>query len=405
MKRAINVVIIAFLAPALVWLSGCDKTGYSRFSTKPTRATIGYTTAIHDTLISMPPPQEKVVIAVYKFRDQTGQYKTSAAATTFSTAVTQGATSMLNKALEDSGWFIPIEREGLANLLNERKIIRSSRLQYEAETGQKSPALPPMLFAGVLLEGGIIAYDTNLLTGGLGVRYYGIGGSGQWRKDRVTIYLRLVSVKNGQVLKSVSTTKSVLSKEVDIGLYRFVSVKKLLEAETGFSTNEPPSMCVMEAIEKAVYDLIVEGIKDGIWSLKDPQDINSPLIQRYFEEKGQSEKVLAFDKKGNLVKVEDVEEPKPVSQYIEPVVGGAAEAEPEETEIVEPEASGETTPDAASDVELVEPEVIEEAKPDTVSQATPEAAEGSEPEVPGDQEEAPKPVVAFLREVIGDAGL
>lgn len=317
MKSAFIIAITTILAVILICLPGCHFGDFTEenFSTEPMRATIGYTTAIHDELISLPPPEEKIVVAVYKFRDQTGQYKTSASATTFSTAVTQGATSMMNKALEDSGWFIPIEREGLANLLNERKIIRSSRLQYQSETGEQVPALPPLLYAGVLLEGGIVSYDTNFVTGGLGVKYFGVGGSGQLRKDRVTIYLRLVSIKNGQVLKTVSTTKSVLSKEVDFGVYRFVSVQKLFEAETGFSTNEPPSMCVLEAIEKAVHDMVIEGIQDGLWSLKNQQDINSPVIQSYFKEKKRLEKLVAFDKKGDVVKVEDVEEQEPKSVH------------------------------------------------------------------------------------------
>jgi len=216
---------------------------------------------------------------------------------------------MLNKALEDSGWFIPIEREGLPNLLNERKIIRSTMTQYQAQNneGGNLPSLPPLLYAGVLLEGGIISYETNLVTGGFGLRYFGLGGSTETRKDRVTIYLRAVAVKNGKILKSVSTSKSILSREVNFGVYRFVRVKRLLEAETGLSTNEPPSMCVLEAIEKAVYDLIIEGIQDGLWSLENPEDINSPLIQNYLKEKEATEKIVTFDKEGNLVKVEDVE--------------------------------------------------------------------------------------------------
>jgi len=306
------VKILLYTAINAVWvigtiiLSGCSSKLAYKFTE---RATIGYTTAIHDDLISLPPPRERIVIAVYKFRDQTGQYKTSAQTTTFSTAVTQGATSMLNKALEDSGWFTPIEREGLPNLLNERQIIRSTRMQYMAEGGEKLSTLPPLLYAGVLLEGGIIGYDTNIITGGLGVMYFGLGGSGHVRKDQVTIYLRLVSTKNGQILKSVSVTKSILSRQVDFSIYRFVRIKRLLEAETGLSTNEPPSMCVLEAIEKAAFDLIIEGIQDGIWDLKNPKDIHSPIIQRYLEEEQQTEKIVTFDKKGKLIKVEDVKRP------------------------------------------------------------------------------------------------
>ncbi|MBN2314164.1 MAG: hypothetical protein JXM79_09560 [Sedimentisphaerales bacterium] len=330
--------VTKLILSGLIFLSGCSSLDFTEdnLSTEPMPATLEYVTAFHEELVSIPPPEEKIVVAVYKFRDQSGQYKTSSSATTFSTAVTQGATSMLIKALEDSGWFVPIEREGIANLLNERKIVRSSRIQYESESGESMPELPPLLYAGVLLEGGIVSYDTNFITGGAGLRYFGVGGSGQFRKDRVAIYLRLVSVKNGEILKTVSTTKSILSKEVDFNVYRFVSVEKLFEAETGFSTNEPPSMCVLEAIEKAVFTLVVEGIEEGLWGLKNPQDINSPVIQTYFEERKQRKKMIAFNKKGHLIEVQDVqqeEEPESVLSYLDSTVKELSEDENSGTEI------------------------------------------------------------------------
>lgn len=289
----------------IVFLPSCA----TRLTTlKITKARIANTTAVHRDLISLPGPQEKIIAAVYKFRDQTGQYKSSNTGMTFSTAVSQGATSMLVKALEDSKWFIPIEREGLPNLLNERKIIRSTRMQFnqEQKEDEKIQTLSPLLYAGVILEGGIISYETNVVTAGYGTRYFGLGGSTQARKDQVTIYLRAISTKSGKILKSVSTTKAILSKEVQFGLYRFVRIKRLLEAEAGFTTNEPVNLCVLEAVEKAVFDLIVEGVQDGLWALKNPKDIESPLIQAYLKEKEEVEREFMFDDVGDLISPWDV---------------------------------------------------------------------------------------------------
>ena len=283
---------------AIIFLTGCASSMRSIVSTK---ARAGYITAIHSDLISLPLPERKIVVAVYKFRDQTGQYKHNPQATSFSTAVTQGSTSMLIKALEDSKWFIPIEREGLPNLLTERKIVRSTREQYK--NGKISP-LPPLMYASIILEGGIVAYESNIATGGFGARFFGIGGSAESRQDQVTIYLRATAVKNGRILRTVSTTKTILSRGVDFGVYRFVRLKRLLEIETGLATNEPPQMCVMEAIEKAVFDLIVEGILNNDWNLKNPENINSPVIQSYLKEKeGIDEEKMVFDKNGNLKSV------------------------------------------------------------------------------------------------------
>jgi curli production assembly/transport component CsgG len=258
---------------------------YSLSSFKTTPARLGPKTETNKELRSLPDAKEKIVCAVYKFRDQTGQYKEVSSGASWSTAVTQGATSILIKALEESNWFIPIEREGLSNLLNERKIIRSSRANFEGESEDNLPPLPPLLYAGVILEGGIISYETNIVTGGTGLKYFGAGASDQYRQDQVSIYLRATSTSNGRVLKTVYTTKTILSQLVDVSLYRFVEIKRLLEFETGFSYNEPPQLAVTAAIEKAVQSLIVEGLLDGLWALKDPGDINNPSVIKYQEEK------------------------------------------------------------------------------------------------------------------------
>jgi curli production assembly/transport component CsgG len=212
---------------------------------------------------------------------------------------------MLIKALEDSGWFIPIEREGLANLLTERKIIRQTSESYAQAAkirGETPPEieLPPLMYAGIMLEGGIISYDTNLVTAAAGGKYAGVGGSMQYRQDQLSIFLRAVSTKNGMILKTVNTTKTVLSRELDFGIFKFVSVKDLLEAEVGFSTNEPAAMCTVEAIEKSVFDLIVEGIQLGLWELNNPADFSSPVIQKYLEEKKEIEVEVQKNGQGEM---------------------------------------------------------------------------------------------------------
>lgn len=258
------------------------------------RAEIGAETPARKSLANLPEPKEKMVAAVYKFRDQTGQYKPSATGANWSTAVTQGTTSILLKAIEESGWFVPIEREGLSNLLNERKIIRSSRANY-VKQNDKSQLLPPLLFAGLVLEGGVISYDANVFTGGAGLKYFGAGASGQYRQDRVTVYLRAISTSNGRILKTVYTSKMILSQKLDASIFRYVKFKRLLEAEVGFTYNEPSEMAVKEAIEKAVESLIIEGVMEGLWDLKNPDDLNSDAISQYMESKEDNQGSDFFD--------------------------------------------------------------------------------------------------------------
>lgn len=289
-RRLLTAVVLLLSAG----LGGCASYLHQTFM-NPEPARLGAEVNSNAIWRHLPPANERVVVAVYKFRDQTGQYKPQTNGASFSTAVTQGATTILLRALEESKWFDPIERENLGNLLNERKIIRSTREEYASQTGQRQPSLPPLLFAGILLEGGIISYDSNILTGGAGLRYFGAGASGQYRQDRVTVYLRAISTSSGKILKTVYTSKTILSQQVDASLFQFVSFKRLLETETGFTYNEPSEMAVKDAIEKSVQSLIYEGIRDGMWLSSDTTAARGLPMQTYLHEK---EENLSYDALG-----------------------------------------------------------------------------------------------------------
>lgn len=282
-RRVFAVVRLVAFGSLIFAASGCAN--YFHQPTKARRARLGEDTPITSDLRNLPATKEKVVAAVYKFRDLTGQYKQSELGSTFSTAVTQGTTNILLKALEESGWFVPIERENVSNLLNERKIVRSSVAQFK-----EGENLPPLLFAGIILEGGVVSYDANIMTGGGGVRYFGAGSSTKYRQDRVTVYLRAVATKSGKILKTIYTSKTLLSQTIDASLFRYVTFKRLLEAETGITTTEPGQMVVTEAIEKAVYGLIIEGAKDGLWA---PADTANASMKRVMDEYETEKQVMS----------------------------------------------------------------------------------------------------------------
>jgi curli production assembly/transport component CsgG len=208
-----------------------------------------------------------MTVAVYGFRDLTGQNKPNDRLALFSKAVTQGAEVLLIKSLQDSkNWFRVVERVGLDNLIKERQLIRNQREVYE---GKEAKPLKPLTVAGILLEGGIIGYDSNIRSGGNGARFLGIGGSQQYRVDEVTVSLRLISISSGEVLMTNAVTKTIYSTAHNVGVLRFVDAgTKALELENGSALNEPTTYAVRVAIEQAVYELITEGQKKGLWSYK-----------------------------------------------------------------------------------------------------------------------------------------
>jgi len=223
-----------------------------------------------EKLANLPPAREKPVVAVYKFEDLTGQRKSRENLADFSTAVTQGADAFVIDALKTAGrgtWFRVVERKNLENLIKERQIIRSAREEFEKKDSDKK--LQPLLFAGIIIDGGIIGYDTNLESGGRGARYLGIGSSVQYKRDSVIVSLRATSTLTGEILLNVQTKKSILSVGGGYDVFRFVDMDtKLVEIEDGNAFTESVTYATRAAIEEAVLELIYQGHDRGYWVIE-----------------------------------------------------------------------------------------------------------------------------------------
>jgi len=227
-------------------------------------------------LAELPPAKRKPVVAVYRdsFQDLTGQRKSNSSFALFSTAVTQAPEALLIRALKHAAngeFFRVVERVGLDNLTKERQLIRSTRENFDEDK-----QLQPLLFAGLLIQGGVINYDTNVQSGGIGARYLGIGTSKQYREDVVTISLRLVSVSTGEVLVETLVSKSIVSTSVSQDVFRFIEAgTELVEIEGGVAENEVGSIALQKAIETGVFNLIEIGIERGYWEYEQIE-INEP---------------------------------------------------------------------------------------------------------------------------------
>ena len=210
----------------------------------------------------------RMTVGVYSFTDKTGQRAPADNFSSLSSAVTQGAEVWVIDALMQAGngsWFEVVERVGMDNIIKERQLIRQTRENYLDDPNP----LDPMKFAGLILEGGIVGYDSNVATGGSGARYFGIGAATEYRVDTVTIAMRLVSVSTGRVLLSVATEKTIASHRTGADVFKFLDMgTKALEIESGFSVNEPTNYAVRAAIEAGVIELIYEGARRELWSFK-----------------------------------------------------------------------------------------------------------------------------------------
>ena len=213
----------------------------------------------------------KITVAVYDFPDETGQRKQVG----LSTAVSQGADVWVIQSLmavNHGGWFTVVERASLDNLTKERQLIRSTRELYDG--AQSTDALAPMLFAGLILEGGIVGYDTNTTSGGAGARFLGLGANDQYRTDQVTVSLRLVAVQTGEILLTVSATKTIASTSNGADVFRFLDLgTRALEIESGNAANEPINYAIRTAIEYAVLQMIYEGKECGLWEWEEEVEV------------------------------------------------------------------------------------------------------------------------------------
>ena len=215
--------------------------------------------------------QPIMTIAVYSFPDRTGQRKPNQNFSNLSTAVTQGSEVWLIQALKnvsDGKWFKVVERAGLDNLVKERQLIKNTREQYDGEKNNMN-ILKPIVFAGLIIEGGVVGYDSNFSSGGEGARYFGIGVHEEYRMDQVTISIRLISVQTGEILLSLSSSKTIASYKSGIDVFKFLDMgTKALEIEQGAAVNEPVNYAIRTAIEFGVLEMVKEGEKKGLWKTK-----------------------------------------------------------------------------------------------------------------------------------------
>jgi hypothetical protein len=169
--------------------------------------------------------------------------------------------------------------------------------------------------------------------------------------------MRLVSINSGEVLITNAVSKTIYSTQHNVGVLRFVDAgTKALELENGSALNEPTTYAVRVAIEQAVYDMIIEGEKKGLWRFKKPVVQSAPVVTE--------------EKKDELVQSQTSQEPQrapePVSiTPIEPSNGKNIETNKIESKEIQQEPKAEanlkpiiTQPTLKTNVDLFGPRYL-----------------------------------------------
>lgn len=414
--------------PLLLLAASCSQQDVFQSSIIP-EAKVSEPTRATQLLRNLPTPAEPIPVAVYAFDDQTGQYKSNDRVTEYSSAVTRGGLALLNNALLEAGnkrWFQVIERGGLKNVIQERQVYRAMREEYRRPDGSQMPSLPPLYYANVLIEGGIVGYDTNTVTGGLAASYFGVGGNSQYRSDTVTVALRVVSTLNGQVLLSITSTKTIYSVQVQANVFKYLSVDRILQAESGFTLNEPVNLATRQAIETGVYAMVMEGALNGLWGFTDA-NAGRAAVSDYLSRKSADEGDVTqptpaeAEIRKNLERIEEEKQrraaapqpqpqpqyrpqPQPQPQYRPEPAPALPQAEPltppppvsapvKPAEVPVPNVAPQPlTPEAAPEAKASEPLPPKELKPAT--SASPPSAQTPVVSHPGD----PGAIVKYLND-------
>ena len=252
-----NIAIILLLS---IFISGCSSTMANKGYLKT------QSIAFKELETITQPEGAPIIIAVYDFGDMSGQKKPGGNYASMSSAVTQGSYQILIKALQDAGqgkWFRVVERHSLASLLQERKLIRTTR---QISDGEQAEALPALLFAGAYVTGGIVGYDSDVMSGGAGARVLGLQAHKEYRQDILSIMLRLINVQTGEVIISTTIEKTIYSTSTGADVFKYFDADTMLvEIEVGYSRNEPITFAVRKAIEAGVVSLIKQGAELELW--------------------------------------------------------------------------------------------------------------------------------------------
>ena len=286
-----NIAIILLLS---IFISGCSSTMANKGYLKT------QSVAFKELETITQPEGDPIVIAVYDFNDMSGQKKPGGNYASMSSAVTQGSYQILIKALQDAGqgkWFRVVERHSLASLLQERKLIRTTR---QISDGEEAVALPALLFAGAYVTGGIVGYDSDVMSGGAGARVLGLQAHKEYRQDILSIMLRLINVQTGEVIISTTIEKTIYSTSTGADVFKYFDADTMLvEIEVGYSRNEPITFAVRKAIEAGVVSLIKQGAELELWKFgKTAEEMSLEAEQKMTQE---------LDKKKEQVKKLDDE--------------------------------------------------------------------------------------------------
>lgn len=200
----------------------------------------------HDALRAAPHPRQRVMTAVNSIQDQTGKLSFG--------LFGPDAGMMLAQALQNAGggaWFAVVDRDSLDEL--------AASHRFALDQPRRRPR-------AVRVDCTITSVDSALERGGDGAALLGASANSPYWRISVTMDLRASSVFPGPVPVQVSVREELYAAPLRDGGVKYASLGAQLPARTGFSAESPPELAVREAMEKAVYRLVLRATARKLWA-------------------------------------------------------------------------------------------------------------------------------------------
>jgi curli production assembly/transport component CsgG len=276
-------------------------------------AVIGSLAKTSPMLAQLPPAPRQITVAVYDFPDLTGQRKPTppgAVVSELSTAVTQGASSIMIEALKAAGsgtYFNVVDRTRDADQVRERSVIADStgspsnkpdkKADGKAGSSAANANIRRLRPAEYIINGGLVAFERSVLISNSSLAILGIGGSKSVIRNYVSVTMRMVRADTAEVVASVTAYRSVDTDTAGIsshsrasnGLFpdtlltKYPSPSDYLEADFSGTRNEMTQIAIREAIEAGLIELIDRGNQMALWQ-RPPQLVvasSEPLHHAY----------------------------------------------------------------------------------------------------------------------------
>ncbi|PWK62048.1 hypothetical protein C7455_10173 [Roseicyclus mahoneyensis] len=208
-------------------------------------------------------------VAVAQFEDLTGARIEGGTSTAVAASGRFLTEYILMRANGNDAYRV-LDRAGLNNLLNERRLADQINAFHEAEVvaaapemlrdqlaGRVPPAIEmaPLRVSDYLIHGAVVGYDRRLIDNGTGMGIAGVRLRNRASRDQVSVMVQLIDVRSGEIIATGAAAQFIDSSSRGGDIFALVRTDRLLEVEQLNVVNDPATRALFLAIDIALTEM------------------------------------------------------------------------------------------------------------------------------------------------------